>query len=92
MKTSIYAIYDTRAAEIIGSILQLHKHDAVAIRSFAEVVTTKGTSINSSPDDYQLIRLGTLDTEDGQLTDLGNDVVITARTVLSAQEAVTENE
>lgn len=57
MKQGIYAIFDTMAKDITGG-LYLHKHQAAAVRFYADVATDKDTSIYRHPQDYDLILLG----------------------------------
>lgn len=59
MKNGIYAVYDNVATDITGG-LHLHKHQAAAIRMFADVASDPKTMIAQHPQDYDLIQLGTL--------------------------------
>lgn len=63
MKRKLYAIYDTRAGDIMGQILQLQSHDAVAIRDFTDIVLGANSRLAMHPDDYALVELGELETE-----------------------------
>lgn len=60
MKKGIYAIYDNKAQDIV-SILQVHAHEAVAIRTFTDIALTERSQIQQHPEDFDLIRLGFLD-------------------------------
>lgn len=59
MYTRIYAIYDKKAQSIIGG-LQLHKHDAAAIRLFSEYAKDPQTVLHKYLADFVLLHLGTL--------------------------------
>lgn len=54
---TIYAIKDNVADQIIGG-LYLHKHEAAAVRFFADVASTKGSLVGAHPQDFDLLRLG----------------------------------
>lgn len=54
---TIYAIYDTVAKSITGG-LYLHKHEASAVRFYADVASDPNTMIAKHPQDFDLIRLG----------------------------------
>lgn len=62
-KKGIYAIYDLKAEDIIG-ILQVHGHEAVAIRTFKDIATAERSMVQTHPEDYNLIQLGFLDSGD----------------------------
>lgn len=55
----IYVILDTLSDQVIGG-LQLHKHDAVAIRTFGDIAGRQDSVVHLHPADYQLVRLGYL--------------------------------
>lgn len=65
MKIGIYVVYDLVAQTIIGG-LQLHKHDAPAIRTFVDAATTQGSIVQQHVEDFELRRLGFI-TEDTKL-------------------------
>lgn len=65
MATTIYAIYDNVADQLVGG-LQLHKHVASAVRAFSDIASDPQTLINRHPDDYDLIQLGFI-TPDNQI-------------------------
>lgn len=55
----IYAVYDNVAESIIGG-LQLHYHDAPAIRMYSDIANMPNSTIGMHPQDYDLLDLGTL--------------------------------
>lgn len=59
MINGIYAVYDNVAKEIVGG-LHLHKHQAAAIRMFADAASDPKTMLAQHPQDYDLVQLGTL--------------------------------
>lgn len=58
----IYAILDTVADTIIGG-LTIHKHDAAAIRFFADVASMPDSRVGQHPHDYNLMCLGCITTD-----------------------------
>lgn len=86
-KTTLYAIRDIIARDIIGPIHHF-RHEAPAIRLFTDVAARQGTAINEHPGDYELIRLGHIDEEDdGHTLTITADfhVVLTGSQWLAAQ-------
>lgn len=67
MKIGLYAIYDSVAKDLIGPI-QMHKHDAVALRTFREILQLPNSAIAKNPRDYTLIRVGHVDAERPAIT------------------------
>lgn len=61
MKKNLYAVYDTKAEEVIGGVLYAFPHDAVAVRMFTDAYQAEGTTINKHPEDFELISLGTME-------------------------------
>jgi len=64
--TKLYAIRDTLAGSIVGPV-QSFKHDAIAVRFFGDVAAQPGTSINQHIEQHELLLLGELDDETGEL-------------------------
>lgn len=58
----IYAILDTKAQAIIG-FLMICRHEAQAIRNFCDVADDPQSMIHRHPQDYELVRLGWLTTD-----------------------------
>lgn len=56
---TIYAIYDNVAKSLAGG-LYLHKHEASAVRFFADVASDPQTMVAKHPQDFDLVRLGHL--------------------------------
>lgn len=61
-RRGIYGILDKLAQEIIGG-LQLHYHEAPAIRAFDDIGRMPDSMIGRHPQDFDLIRLGWLTLE-----------------------------
>lgn len=59
MNAKIYAIRDTVAESIIGG-LQLHKHDAAAVRTFGDIAADPQTQLHRHVADFELVCLGRL--------------------------------
>lgn len=55
---ALYGILDTRAGTYLGEILQVLKHDAVAIRNFGDVVALQNSPLAKHLKDYALVRVG----------------------------------
>lgn len=85
MKRTIYAVYDIKAQDVIGGVLYIHSHDAVAIRMFTDAYAAEGTMINKHPEDFALIALGEL-TGDIALT-AEYRVILTGETLKNQQLA-----
>lgn len=83
----IYAIYDTVANELVGTVkLHIHKHPAAAVRFFSDVAADKNTSIGQHPQDYNLLCLGYLTLENNiEPVKPDDQVVITGQAWLAAQ-------
>lgn len=66
MDRQLYAIRDHKAGEIIGGAyaISIHRHDASAVRMFGDIATAQGSAIGQHPEDYALIRLGSLTDDD----------------------------
>lgn len=65
MQQNIYAAYD-RKAQYYLPLFQT-RSDAEAIRSFTEAVVGSETNVAKYPADYDLIGLGSIDMETGQI-------------------------
>lgn len=84
MKRGIYAIYDNKAADIV-SLLQVHSHEAVAIRTFTDIALQENSQIQRHPEDFDLIRLGFLltDANSGTAITPGYQMVLTGKTLIA---------
>lgn len=93
MNRALYAILDKQAKDIIGGFVHMMKHEAVAVRMFADAVNDQRTGFRNHPDDYALVRLGwIIDTGADEAIRLEHDYaeIIDARTILTAQAAAEE--
>lgn len=70
---TIYAIYDNVAKAIVG-MLTMHKHEASAIRMYADIASMPDSQLNKHPQDFDLVRLGYL--RDHQLLDPAFAVIL----------------
>lgn len=78
----LYVVYDMVAKAISGPVVQM-AGDAVAIRMFSDAVLGPNSVLAMHPDDYQLVKVGCINTSTGQLIPLeDHEVVITARTIV----------
>lgn len=80
----IYAIYDTKAEDILGPIINV-KHEAVATRMFMDGIFQKDSQLAAHADDYELIRLGFLH-DDGRTLVPDSATVVTARALVAAHQ------
>lgn len=91
MRRGIYVIRDTKAANIIGRPM-LESHNAVAVRSFTEVMQNRDESniIRKYPDDFELVCLGTLESDNETITPRV-EIILTGRALYDALNPVTTN-
>lgn len=80
----IYAVVDTRADDIHGGLI-LQKNDAAAIRLFGDIASNPQTVVHRHPDDFELRRLGYIDTANDIQTE-GVAVIITGAQWAAAQQ------
>lgn len=59
MRSTLYAVLDLVADNIIGGI-QLHRHEAAAIRTFGDIASAENSLVHMHPTDFALVRLGHL--------------------------------
>lgn len=86
----IYALRDTLAGSIVGGLF-LHPHDAPAIRFFGDVASDQQTMIARHINEHELIMLGTLDEETGDIApEVPVRLVITGAAWKAAQQLPTE--
>lgn len=86
----IYTVVDHVAREMVGG-LQVHRHEATAMRSFVDAVLHPDSRLRLHPEDYSLSLIGYLiiqETDNGLLITVENkqQQVITAATILAAQQ------
>lgn len=80
---TLYAVLDTVADLIIGGI-QIHRHEASAIRTFGDVATMPNSVVAAHPGDFILVRLGHLDDSNMLVPD--HSVVMTGAQWLATQQ------
>lgn len=80
MHVNLYVVRDVEA-RYAGQVLTF-RHDAVATRWFADMVQDPQTSINKHPRDHELVQVGTLDDETGEVAQMPPRVVLTGGQVL----------
>lgn len=86
MKRGLYCVYDEVAEDLAIGMIDLARHEAVAVRNFGEAVMAPKSRLAQNPDDYSLVRLGWLhEGENGNPLRLEDDfhVVMSARMVLT---------
>lgn len=82
----IYAIQDTRAETIVGGI-HLFNHHAPAVRFFADIASDEQTMVARHIGDHQLLYLGTVEEESGQLHGNSEPIVIITGAAWKAAQA-----
>lgn len=61
----IYAVWDKIAQDLTGGLM-VFTHDAPVIRIFTDGLADASTMLNKHPQDYDLVCLGEVDTQDGE--------------------------
>lgn len=84
---NIYAIVDLIAQDILGG-LHLAMHDAVAVRLFSDVAQMQGSLIEKHPEDFSLVRLGHIVSDNGDIRLFDEpETVLTGKAWAAAREA-----
>lgn len=84
MKLGMYAIYDKMTGYMVPTCQQ---NDEQAIRAFAyDVNSQEMTLIKANPDDFQLEKVGTYDTDTGEVCGISPEVLTTAGHILRKGE------
>jgi len=81
----LYSILDLVANSIVGGV-HVHGHDAPAIRMFGDIAAAEGTSIHQHLPDYDLLLIGELDDETGQITPCEPVVVLSGAALKATWE------
>lgn len=84
---SIYAIRDRIAQELIGRqmyMLMCFRTDQEAARYFADAINDKSSMLNKHPQDYELLKLGSID-DNGAILYHSIELVITGDTLVALQ-------
>lgn len=93
--SGVYAVIDLKTGEPVGPILQLHRHDTVAVREFAGLALDERTMIHKWPDDYVLVQVGFIVKEDDgtQHPKILPEykTIVSARNIIDAQQQSTPN-
>lgn len=61
MEEYIYGIYDLKALRLLSGMMLIQPSDAAATRWFVDILSVQGTTQNSHPEDFVLVRLGTIE-------------------------------
>lgn len=86
MIKSIYSVFDSKAA--IFSPPFYMSNNAMAIRSFGEIVEDKNTMVARHPEDFSLYMLGAFDDETGNLASIKPINLVTASSMIVKPEKV----
>lgn len=82
MFATLFCVFDNKANEMMGGV-QIQKHDALAIRTFTDAIKHPESRLVLHPDDYELRKLGYINTESGQIDPQTPEVVITAAQIIA---------
>lgn len=83
MKTKVFALFDLKAA-VYGTPFFM-QNDAMAIRSFSDLVNDNQTMVNRHPEDFILHGVGQFDDEKGVLEGMTPWVVATASSLVKLE-------
>lgn len=90
----IYAIRDRIADELVGMhmyLLMCFRTHEQAARYFADAINDTTSILNKHPADYELIQVGELDRDTGNIRQLTPiQLIVTGDTVLALQKDTTE--
>lgn len=84
--TAIYAVLDTKAQDLVGGIITIHKHPASAVRMFSDALSASQGDMARHPEDYVLVRLGFL-TENNEIITEGNTEILTGSAWKASMDA-----
>lgn len=76
-KTNLYQVYDREAETTLGPIFPVNK-DGAAIRQFNELLTDEKGAPGQHPKDFDLLCLGTHESETGVITPLDKPRIVTS--------------
>jgi len=82
MIANVYAVFD-RVSESVQGGVHVFPHDAVAVRFFRDVMDAPDTSLAKHPADYDLVCLGSLDSETPALVSLVTRTVLTGASIVA---------
>lgn len=74
-KVQLYTLFDLEAGATTGPILQTTRH-AAAVRSFQQLLETKDTLPHDYPHHFQLLHIGALETDTGEIMPVHPTLVI----------------
>ena len=66
MRKRLYAIRDIRAVEVVGGV-HVFPGDPAAVRFFNDIATDKQTMVGRHLKDHELLCVGVIDTETGEV-------------------------
>lgn len=80
----IYAVRDRIANDLAGTFpLVVFRTDAQAVRYFGDSLATERSALAAHPDDYELVKLGTL-ADDGAIEPITPQIIITGAALVAA--------
>lgn len=83
MKLGLYAIYDKMTGYMVPTAQQNNEQ---AIRAFSyDINSEEMNMLKANPDDFQLERVGTYDTDTGEVIGQNLEIIATARSVMKGE-------
>lgn len=87
---NIYGIYDNVSRTLAGP-LHIFPADAAAVRMFGDIASDPQTLIARHPQDFDLVRLGSLDEEGPNLVEQMPETILTGELWAATQKAAEDN-
>lgn len=84
--TELYQVWDRKAESVVGPILTANR-PAPIVRYFHEVLADEKTDLGKHPEDYNLVHIGTQDTDTGTISGLYDDNGVVRIEVIATGEA-----
>lgn len=83
----LYLVWDNKAEAPAGAMASLHVNDNVAVREFSDVLNMEGSRVGQHAEDYDLVCLGELGSENGTPTTTGEvRFVLNGKVLMDAQK------
>lgn len=82
MRYNLFIIWDRKAECATGPVITV-RHEAEATRAFTQITLDPQTTIGQNPEDFELVRLGTMDDAIPELKPEETVTVLTALEVIA---------
>lgn len=91
MILKLYRVYDKIAETGLGPVL-IEGHDKAAIRTFTDVCKDKSTQLGQHPHDYELQKIGEIETTTNDIVDNKRHTIITGEQWASLEDKETRTD